>query len=362
MSLYFSKLTYFHNIKEVLTIDTKNKLTKSFLIKVLNESQQGIHIVDNNGITLFYNKTAEIIDGMTQQEMLGKSMQDLVDSGTFSESVALDVIKTGVTKEIIQYIKDKVVIATGIPIFNREQLEAVVVFSKDSKALQDINLRMKELLIEKNALIESLAKNNAHSLKDGFIISNSKAMKRVMKTVERIALLNTPVFLLGEPGVGKTMFAEYIHEASTRSNKPFVKVDCSAIPPSLIEQELFGSLNNNNQYELQENSLIAKANGGTLFLDEIADMPLQCQGRLVYTLNKFRFDSINNNNELDIRIISASNENLKRNIEEGKFRDDLYYKLNIIPLNIPPLRERNEDIISLINLLLNIDNIYFSVV
>ena len=187
------------------------------------------------------------------------------------------------------------------------------------------------------------------------IISNSKSMQRVMKLANRICKLETPIFILGEPGSGKTMFAKYIHDNSLRQNKPFVKVDCSAIPKNIIESELF---DDNNSYH---ESLIKQATNGTLFIDEIADMPLSCQRRLVYELNKMK-ENMRNNNEKSptVRVIAASNENIDKNIANGKFRMDLFYLLNIIPIKMPSLRDRNEDIIPLINLFLNKYNKFYN--
>lgn len=336
-------------------------ITKKFLVKVLEESEQGIHIVNKDGYTLFYNRAAEIIDGMTKKEMTMRNMKDLVSSGTFSTSVALEAIKTGETKEVIQQIKDKTVIATGVPIFNKDQLEAVVVFTKDSKTLQEMTLKMKDLLIENNAITEYFSSQQIKSFREDLVISYSKAMKRTMKTIERVARLDAPIFLLGEVGVGKTMFARYIHNLSMRSDKPFIKVDCAAIPESIIEKELFGSIKEGSLFEVDETSLLSQAMGGTLFLDEIADMPISCQRRLAYTLDKLRFGTRENGirNYKSIRILSASNESVKENLGKGRLREDLYYKLNIIQLQIPSLRERTEDKIPLLNVLLNKYNTFY---
>lgn len=261
---------------------TKNIINKNFLTKVLDKSNQGIHIVDSNGTTLYYNKTAEEIDGISKEEILGKNMKDLVKTGLFSRSVALDVIESCKQKEVVQYINDRVVIATGVPITKDKELEAVVVFVKDSKVLRDMTLQLQDLLIENNYMAKNLSKYNSKYLKEGIIISNSKAMQRIMKVANRVSKLETPIFLLGEPGCGKTMFAKYIHENSLRIDKPFIKLDCSAIPKSIIETEMFDDENSYN------GSLLKQAEGGTLFIDEIADMPLPCQQRLVYELNRIK--------------------------------------------------------------------------
>ena len=332
---------------------TKNIINKNFLTKVLDKSNQGIHIVDPTGTTLYYNKLAEEIDGISKEEILGKNMKDLVRTGLFSRSVALDVIESGKQKEVVQHINDKIVIATGVPIMKGNDLEAVVVFVKDSKLLRDMTLQLKDLLIENNSMAENLSKYNSKYLKEGIIISNSKAMQRIMKVANRVSKLETPIFLLGEPGCGKTMFAKYIHDNSLRSDKPFIKVDCSAIPKSIIESELFDEDSYND-------SLLKQATNGTLFIDEIADMPLPCQQRLVYELNRIKESMTSASNSPSIRIIAASNENISKNISDGKFRMDLYYLLNIIPIKIPPLRERSEDIIPLINLFLNKYNEFYN--
>ena len=334
-------------------IVTKNIINKNFLTKVLDKSNQGIHIVDPTGTTLYYNKVAEEIDGISKEDILGKNMKDLVKTGLFSRSVALDVIESGKQKEVVQHINDKIVIATGVPIMKGKDLEAVVVFIKDSKVLRDMTLQLQNLLIENNSMAENLSKYNSKYLKEGIIISNSKAMQRIMKVANRVSKLETPIFLLGEPGCGKTMFAKYIHDNSLRSDKPFIKVDCSAIPKSIIESELFDDDSYNG-------SLLKQATNGTLFIDEIADMPLPCQQRLVYELNRIKESMTSASNSPSIRIIAASNENISKNISDGKFRMDLYYLLNIIPIKIPPLRERSEDIIPLINLFLNKYNEFYN--
>ena len=288
---------------------TKNVLNKDFLIRLLDKSNQGIHIIDPQGTTLYYNKFAEEIDGITKEEMIGKNMQNLVADGIFSSSVALDIIDSKKPKEVVQYIKDKVVIASGFPMMKKGILEAVVVFTKDSKILKDMTSNLQDLLIENNVMATNLSRYNSKFLKEDMIISNSKSMQRVMKLANRICKLETPIFILGEAGSGKTMFAKYIHDNSLRQNKPFVKVDCSAIPKTIIDSELFDDNNSYNE------SLIKQATNGTLFIDEIADMPLSCQQRLVYELNKMK-ENMRNNNEKSptVRVIAASNENIDKNL------------------------------------------------
>lgn len=179
------------------------------------------------------------------------------------------------------------------------------------------------------------------------IVGKSAAMQEVIKVINRVATTDANILLTGESGTGKEMVARVIHSKSQRSEKPFIPVDCAALPENLLESELFG-------YEKGaftgatsiKRGLLEAAHEGTLFLDEIGDMPYILQAKLLRTLQERVVRRLGSNKFLpiDIRIISATNRDLKKAVQEGAFREDLYYRLNVIHINIPPLRERNEDI------------------
>ncbi len=180
------------------------------------------------------------------------------------------------------------------------------------------------------------------------IIAKSNSMKRILNTVRRIAQLDTTVLISGESGVGKEVIANYIFNMSNRDDKPFVKINCAAIPDNLLESELFG-------YEKGaftgadtkgKAGLFEIANEGTLFLDEITEIPLKLQAKFLRALQEREFMRIGGKESIkvNVRIIAATNRNLKEEVEQGNFREDLYYRLNVVPLEIPPLRDRKEDI------------------
>jgi len=184
------------------------------------------------------------------------------------------------------------------------------------------------------------------------MVGNSAALVLVQNTISRVAPSDARVLITGENGTGKELAAREIHNKSNRNDKPFVEVNCAAIPNELIESELFGhekgSFTGANQQRIGK---FEAANKGTIFLDEIGDMSLQAQAKVLRAIEDGKIERVGGNKKIDVdvRIISATNKNLEKEIEEGNFREDLYHRLNVIPIIIPPLRERKEDIVELTN-------------
>ncbi|OJF77613.1 MAG: Fis family transcriptional regulator [Treponema sp. CETP13] len=181
-------------------------------------------------------------------------------------------------------------------------------------------------------------------------VAKSQIILDLLKVVKRVARTNTSVLILGESGVGKELFAEQIHLNSLRSNKPFVRINCAALSPQLLESELFGHVKGAFTDAISESKgRFETANGGTLFLDEIGELPFFLQGKLLRVLQEKTFEKVGSSETIsvDVRIIAATNRNIEKMVQEGKFRNDLYFRLNVLPLNIPPLRERKEDILEL---------------
>jgi transcriptional regulator with GAF, ATPase, and Fis domain len=183
------------------------------------------------------------------------------------------------------------------------------------------------------------------------VIGGSEALKNVLRKVGQVANTDATVMVLGETGTGKELFARAIHHSSARKNRPLVKVNCAALPRNLIESELFGHekgaftgaiARKIGRFEL--------ANGGTIFLDEIGDLPLELQARLLRVLQEGEFERLGNPRSIkvDVRVIAATNRNLEKTVKAGEFREDLYYRLNVFPIHSPPLRDRKEDIPSLV--------------
>jgi len=256
--------------------------------------------------------------------------------------------------EVLGWIKEKGIDVTVIMISAFSSLENAVKATKLG-AFDFIEKpidRDKLLISVRNAVNHAGLKKENKKLKevignDSKIIGESAKIKNILETIERVAVTDARVMITGENGTGKELVARAIHSKSKRAANELVEVNCAAIPNELIESELFG--HEKGSFTGASNQRIGKfekANGGTLFLDEIGDMSLQAQAKVLRAIEEGRIERVGGNNkiEVNVRIISATNKNLQDEISEGNFREDLYHRLNVIPLHVPPLRERNEDI------------------
>ncbi len=207
----------------------------------------------------------------------------------------------------------------------------------------------REELLEKN---RQLSTAGAHSYSFDDIVAKSKKMLEIFEIVKKIAPYKTTVLIEGESGTGKELIARAIHNISSRRNKKFIPVNCGAIPEALLESEFFGYVKGAfTGADTDKRGLFEEANGGTLFLDEVAELPQQLQVKLLRVLQEGEIRRIGDvkSIKVDVRIIAATNKNMEREVEEGKFREDLFYRLNVVNIKIPPLRERREDIPALVS-------------
>ncbi len=231
-----------------------------------------------------------------------------------------------------------------------------------TRAIESIQLGVKDFLlkpfavetliaaIQRSANVQQKIKKEGTkcTLKLGSFLGTSPALEKLLTYIDKAAKTDASIMLLGESGVGKEVFACHVHKQSLRNDKPFIAINMAAIPENLIESELFGfekgSFTDATETKIGQFEL---ANGGTLFLDEIAEMPYALQAKLLRVLQEREIRRLGSSKstKIDVRIITATNANLQQNITDGKFREDLYYRLNTIPLSIPPLRERKEEII-----------------
>lgn len=224
------------------------------------------------------------------------------------------------------------------------QVATQIAFAIDSvHAYEQINRLREQLAKEKEYLVEEIKLTNNF----GAMVAKSEALREVMRLAETVAPTNSSALLIGETGTGKELLARAIHEMSTRRDKPFVRVNCAALPQGLVESELFGhergAFTGANERQLGRFEM---ADGGTLFLDEIGELPLDAQSKLLRVLQDGCVDRVGGKRPVwvDVRIIAATNADLVRAIEEGFFRSDLFYRLHVFPIVIPPLRDRPEDI------------------
>jgi PAS domain S-box-containing protein len=327
---------------------------------ILDSVNVGIHIVDKDGTTICYNSTCEEIEGISSEWIIGTNMINLVNEGVYSESVALQSIHSGRTVKRSQRVNNKYIYSTGVPIFVNDELVMVVVSVMDMTKIEDLRSQYSELR-EINLRIQSELSMLSSIGKDGDVmVSKSKVMEDIKHLALRIAKVDSTVLIEGESGVGKGVLSKFIHDHSNRKEGPFIKVDCSALPESLIESELFGYEEGafTGARKSGKVGLIQLAHQGTLFLDEIGELPINLQVKLLNVIQHKVFQKVGGTEKIDIdtRIIAATNRNLERMVDEGRFRSDLYYRLKVVPITLPSLRDRRDDIVPLAKFFLDKHN------
>jgi len=320
--------------------------------ELLNALHDGVYITDGQGKTLKVNQAYERLTGLSGAELLGRQMQELVKSGLISQSASLRVLQDGKPTSVMQSLSQgKKLLVSATPILAADQsIRYVVSTVRDMTEL----LRMKrerDELQQLKQLRNSTARLHAgqrDNLLQSPLMADQEVSGRVFALARQVADCDVKVLLQGETGVGKTLVAQYIHNASGRAREPFLALNCGALPENLIEAELFGYAPGafTGAGSKGKRGLLELAHNGTLFLDEIGDLPLAVQVKLLKVIEENRFIPVGGLElkEVDVRIISATHHDLKQRVAEGKFRADLYYRLNVVPIMIPALRERSEEV------------------
>lgn len=308
-------------------------------------------VVDSLGkIIRVSNRSTHQLWGVDPQTVIDQNILELEDKGWFKPSVTRKVIEEKKKVSIVQHNRfGRKILAVGNPIFNRKQeLERIVIASRDitaEKKLEEELQEAKTLKEQYRKEVDILKKVQGSQKR---IIYQSEQIKNLMFEVERIATVESTVTIYGESGVGKELIAQAIHQLSPRAEKPFVRINCGSIPENLLESELFGYEKGAFTGALVQGKkgLFELANEGTLFLDEIGELPLNLQVKLLRAIQEREIMKIGGSKAIpiNIRIITATNKNLEEMVAKGTFREDLYYRIHVIPLFIPPLRERVEDI------------------
>ncbi|AVK86797.1 transcriptional regulator [Lysinibacillus sp. B2A1] len=354
----FSKLTIFllpltESVSLNQEIDKLDNLKKE-LDEVINSSFDGIVISDAKGKIMYQNPAYERITELSTEFCIGKNLQSLVDKGIIDVSASLKAIKGNRAITISQKIKTgKSVLVSAVPIRNKQgEIIKIVNNVRDLTQLNNLETEIQQLEIKNQRIHEELQQLKGISDPKYSIIAHSTQMKDVIDRALRVAQIDSGVLIQGPSGVGKEKIVDLIHRNSIRKDGPLIKINCGAIPESLLESELFGyeSGSFTGATKKGKAGLFEAANNGTIFLDEIGEMPLQLQVKLLRILQEREVVRIGGTTpiQVDVRVIAATNRNLSDMIEETKFREDLYYRLNIIPIKIPPLEQRVEDIIPLI--------------
>lgn len=321
-------------VSKLIEKEANNKLeiTKKQLEIIINSINEGVIAVNEKGFVIHANDSFKKLFCISQDILENLNLFDI-----FTEELILDLIRMGINFNNRPFLyKNREIEFQGVVSGKTIQIEnksfgAVLTFKKLSDIYNVIN---------------DISSNEITTFDD--IIGNSVGIKETKEKAKKAALSDSTILIIGESGTGKELFARAIHDYSFRRDKPFVAINCAAIPETLLESELFG-------YEegaftgAKKGGKIGKlelANGGTVFLDEIGDMPLHLQAKLLRVLQEKRIEKLGSTKSVavDVRIIAATNKDIEKLVEQGEFREDLYFRLNVIPLYIPPLRERKEDI------------------
>ena len=317
--------------------------------------QDGYWITNAKGQVIGLNSDAGISNRVSKHRALGMNVDDFVKLGIINKSVTTEVLKrrTGVT--FLQTLNSGIkMIATGIPLFdNKGNIELVVVSDHEVNDLNAI-LGLPTLgdlsLQQPIALFKNL---NKIGIQIDEIIIVSPAMQKILERALRVAVTDTSLLIQGESGTGKSIFAKLIHLVSKRGEQPFVRIDCASIPDTLLESELFGYEKGAFTGAKHSGKIgqLQLGDKGTIFLDEIGDIPLNLQAKLLRFLEDGKLMRVGGIESIKInaRIIAATNKNLKKMVKDNLFRQDLFFRLSVVPLNIPPLRSRPEEIEPLVH-------------
>jgi sigma-54-dependent transcriptional activator len=319
---------------------------------IVESSFDGIYLTDGSANTIFLNKSYEKITGIDKKFLIGKNMKTLVKNGIFNESASLLAIKERKKITINQKLKSgKNIFVTSTPVFDEnDNIIYVVTNVRDMQELEKLEkelLKARELTEKYKQEIEKIKRDIYN---ENFITNNIK-MEKILHLIENSSKFDTSILLQGETGTGKTFLAKMIHELSNRNKNEFFEINCSSLPEGLVESELFGYEKGAFTGALSsgKKGVFELANNSTLFLDEISELSLETQAKLLKVLETGKFMRIGGEKFIttNIRLVSASNANIEELIQKGKFRKDLFYRINVINITIPPIRERKEDIFPL---------------
>lgn len=340
------------------------------LIKAMEYIDDGIHIIDASGKIVYYNQAAKKLDEIEVDKAIGRHILEVYPSLSFETSTLLQVIKTckpmyDVEQNFTNYKGDKIsTVNTSLPIMYNNKVVAAVEISKNITAVKELSEKIvrlqSELYVNKKgssakALSEdssststSTDTKNKNSAKYTFIdiIGHSKEMQKIKALGLRASESDSPVLIAGATGTGKELLVQSIHNSSKRKNQAFIAQNCAALPSNLLESILFGTVKGSFTGAENRAGLFELANGGTLFLDEINSMPLELQAKLLRVIQDGRLRRVGGSTtiDIDVRIISAINVPLDKVLELGQLRADLFYRLSVISFEIPPLKERVQDI------------------
>jgi PAS domain S-box-containing protein len=322
---------------------------------MISSSSDGLWICDANATVLRINKASERINKVSEEEVVGRTMFDLVDEGFIDKSATLEVIKTRSQVNMLQQTQNgRKLMVTGNPVFGEDgALTRIVVNDRDITEIDDLRRELEEQAAIKEEFRHQILERQLLELEANRVIARSTSFVNVLQQALKVSKVDSTVLILGESGAGKGLIADLIHNYSGRADHPMIKINCGAIPESLVEAELFGyekgaytgagPKGKPGQFEL--------ADKGIIFLDEIAELPLSAQVKLLRFLEDGQVTRLGGtvSRRVNVRVLCATNQDLEGMVGKSQFRKDLFYRLNVIPIRVPPLRERGDCILPLIH-------------
>lgn len=341
------------DVSELEQISQELKSTRELkeeLDAIINSSYDGIYVTDGEGTTIRINEAYSRITGIRAEEVLGKNMTQLVDEGVYDQSATVLVMERKQPVTIRQELRSgKSLLVTGNPIFDESgRLRRVVTNVRD---ITELNNLRKELEHARGLHQHYEERLSRYQLMDKYVIRSQKS-RDLIDLVLRLGQVDSTVLIQGESGVGKEMVAEILHSNSVRKDKPLVRINCGAIPENLLESELFGYEGGAFTGAKKDGKMgiFEIANHGTLFLDEVSELPLQLQVKLLRVIQEKEITRVGGTVpiKVDVRLIAATNQDLWELVNKNLFRKDLFYRLNVVPVLVPPLRERKDEIPALV--------------
>jgi len=321
---------------------------------IIDSSYDGIIVTDEAGRLLRFNEAFLRITGTSINQVLGQSMDKLIENGIFSVSV-VDMVRAQGTVTTVEKTTSSgnCLLVTGNPVFDSNgEMVRVVINVRNITELNKLRQELEQAREQSERYQCELVELRTQVLKKAGIVANSPQMGKILELAWRVAQVDTTVNISGESGTGKEVIAEFIHSNSLRQSGPFIKINCGAIPENLLESELFGYEPGafTGASKSGKPGMFELAHGGTLFLDEIGELPYSLQVKLLRVLQERELVRVGGvkPRRIDVRILTATNQDLEQKASLGQFREDLLFRLNVVPIVIPPLRERRGDIIPLV--------------
>lgn len=326
-----------------------------WLCELAENSQNGFYLCDGDGKVLYINRAYEKFTGFSRETLVGENVRILLEQRKILQSSVIETIKRKKTMTVDSFfgITNRMITIVTTPILDENGKVLLVIGNMTDitelvyikETFYSINNPKNNAISAKSAVERTLKRSNSN------IVVNDFNMLKILYFASKVALSDATILITGETGTGKEELVKFIHANSLRNNAPMVQINCGAIPENLIESELFGYVGGafTGAKSQGKPGLFEEANEGTMFLDEIGELPLQTQSKLLRVLQEQKLQRIGSLTSINInvRIIAATNCDLQQMVREKKFRDDLYYRLNVVPIFVPPLRERKSDIIPL---------------